>query len=266
MSNHPPATAALPPRNRITSHPDITPIWRVTASRPIGTPWLSWNISFTSTLEPNRTSRKTVTMGTEIHRSTICHRSKQTLADNNPKRTLSCMKLASKLNHPQKHFFSAYVRYNHYFLTPWSRVHLEQLTRFSASQEIPRIVGNPRVHYRIHKCPPPVPILSQLDPVNNPTSYFLNIHLNIILPSTPGSPQWSLSLRFPHQKPEYASLLPHKRYMPCPSHSSRFYHPNNFRWAVQITHLFIMQLPPLPCCLVPPRPKYSPQHPALCAR
>jgi hypothetical protein len=68
--------------------------------------------------------------------------------------------------------------------------------------------------------PPSVPILSQLNPVHTPTS--LKIHLNIILTSTPGSPQWSLSFRFPHHNPVHASPLPHTRYMPRPSHSSRF--------------------------------------------
>ena len=60
------------------------------------------------------------------------------------------------------------------------------------------------------------PILSQLDPVHTHASHFLWMHLNIILPSTPGSLKWTLSFRFPHQNPVNVPPLPHTRYMPRP--------------------------------------------------
>jgi hypothetical protein len=53
-----------------------------------------------------------------------------------------------------------------------------EVNSLSASQEILR---NPEVHYRIHKSQPPVPILSQLDPVRA-RSHFLKIHFDIIDP------------------------------------------------------------------------------------
>ena len=68
---------------------------------------------------------------------------------------------------------------------------------FTASQEIPRISRNPKVHYPTHKRPPPVSILGQPNPVHIPTSHLLEIHPNIIHPSTPRSTdnRWKLNTR-----------------------------------------------------------------------
>jgi len=112
---------------------------------------------------------------------------------------------------------------------------------FAASQEIPRIFVEPEgslPHSQASAtCPCP-------GPVHIPTSHLLEIHPNIIHPSTPRSPQWSLSVRFPHQDPIRPPLLIHTRHMPSPSHSSRFYHPHS---------ILVMQSPLFPRYLVPPR-------------
>ena len=60
-------------------------------------------------------------------------------------------------------------------------------------------------------CPYPEPARSSPYPI----PHFLNIHPNIIFPSTSGSFQWSLSPRFPHQNPVHAS--PSIR-ATCPAH------------------------------------------------
>ncbi len=127
-----------------------------------------------------------------------------------------------------------------YLLTPWSKVLLEKLTGFAATQEIPPILWNAKVHYRTHKRPTPVPILSQLHSVPTTPPHFLKIHLNIILPSPSWSPQWSLSLRFPHQNTVHTSPFLHKCHKPRPSHFSWFYHPQNIGWGVQFIKLLIV--------------------------
>jgi len=111
------------------------------------------------------------------------------------------------------------------YLTQWSRIHPKKITGPQLIRKIPHILWNPRVHYRIHKRPTPVLILSHSNQIHPSTSYFLNFQFNIILPSTSRTSKWSISLTSSQQNPLRTSPLHHKCYMPRRSHS-RFDGPN----------------------------------------
>jgi hypothetical protein len=88
----------------------------------------------------------------------------------------------------------------------------------SASQEIPHLLRNLKVHYHVHKSPSLILIISKMHPVHTFPSNFPEINSNIIFSPMPRSSKWSHPFRFSDQNFVYISHLSHACYMPYPSH------------------------------------------------
>jgi hypothetical protein len=88
-----------------------------------------------------------------------------------------------------------------------------EANRVSATQEIPRTLWKPKVHYCIYKSrhlslswPRSIHSISPF--------HFLNIHFNIILPSMPTSFKCFPSLKLPYQNSVHTFPFPHTSYVP----------------------------------------------------
>jgi hypothetical protein len=119
-----------------------------------------------------------------------------------------------------------------YLLTPRSRV-LEKLTGSQLVKKSLAFYGNRRFITTFtttrHLS------LSWARSIKSMTPYPTSWRSILILPShlRPALPSGSFPQVSP-PKPVYTSLVSNTCHMPHPSHSSRFYHPNNIWWAVQI--------------------------------
>jgi len=115
-----------------------------------------------------------------------------------------------------------------------------KVNKSSNSQEMPLILWNPEVHYHIHNSLPPVPILSQINPIHAP------------IPLVKDPFQYSLCLRLSLESsllppsipnPVCTCPVPQTCHMVCPSHSW-FDYPADVWW-VQTKKLTVMRSSPL---------------------
>ena len=126
--------------------------------------------------------------------------------------------------------------------TPSNTVHLEKLPVPHPVKKFPAFYGTQRFITAFttarHLSLSSARSIQSMSP-----SHFLKIHFNIILPATPKSSKWSVSLRFLHQNCVSTAPVPQTCYMFRPYYSS-FDNRNNTWWAEHITKLLVMQSSP----------------------
>jgi hypothetical protein len=123
-----------------------------------------------------------------------------------------------------------------------------------ASQELLGILRNPKVHHRVHKSPPLVPILSQIDPVYTiPLRYILIMSAHLRL----GLPSGLFSSGFPTNILDAIVVPLISVTCPCPSHPL-WLDLSNYIWrGAQVIKLLIMQFSPVSRHFTSFRSKYS---------
>jgi hypothetical protein len=107
----------------------------------------------------------------------------------------------------------------------------------AATQELPSILWNLKIHYCTHKSPPLVPFLSQIDPVHTIPSYLSKIHFNIVHPPCLRLPSGLFLSGFPINI-LYAFLLSPIR-AACPAFVSER-SPNVWLWITRVAENILL--------------------------
>jgi hypothetical protein len=140
----------------------------------------------------------------------------------------------------------------------------QEAANCAATQELPRILWNPKVCYHVHKKSPPTGSLSRARSIRFIPPY--PISLRSILIAT----HWGLGLPsglfpsgFPTNILHVFCSSPHSCYMPS-SPLPRWIDHSNYVWQrVQVMKLLIMQFLPISQHFISRQTKYSLQHPVL---